>query len=62
MGKLEKRYVFNCELGEVKRKKAVWSQRGGTPFWGETKGRETAAREVQDHSWTRERPQTDRRI
>ena len=42
----------NCELGEIK--KAMWAQRGGTPFWGgtpfcgETKGRERASREVRD--------------
>ena len=46
----------NCELGEIK---AAWARRGGTSFCRETKGRERVAREVQDHIWTGERPQTE---
>ena len=33
--------------------------RGGTPFCRETKGRERAAREGQDHIWPGESPQTE---
>ena len=37
----------------------MWTRRGGTLFCGKTKGRERVAREVQDQSWTGERPCTE---
>ena len=49
----------NCKLGEIKKKKAMWAQRGGTPFCRETKGRERAPREVKDRIWTGERPRIE---
>ena len=36
----------------------MWALKG-TPFCGETKVRERASREVQDHLWTGERPWTE---
>ena len=47
----------DCELGKIK--KTAWARRGGTPFCGETKGRERVSREVQDRIWTGERPRTE---
>lgn len=47
----------DCDLREIK--KPTWAWRGGTPFCGETKGKERAAREVSDHIRTGERPQAE---
>ena len=50
----------NCELREIKTKKRLRGHRGrDPPFCRETKGRERAAREVQDRIRTGERPQIE---